>query len=125
VHMVCCCPGTKLSPHQVFVSGICTVPASNMYPERICALKWRYVHDGAAEKSHCGRPQTDNRPPVRCRTEAEGAYERVQVPAEGDHGSWRVFCFGDEGAGSPPQQPTMPVLMAIDQVLVLRQAFKA
>lgn len=51
-----------------------------------------------------------------CRIEAEESYERVRVPSEGDHGSWRSFCFGDKAASSPPQQPTMLVLMAIDQV---------
>lgn len=40
----------------------------------------------------------------------------MQVPSEGNHGSWRTFCFGDEAADVPPHQPTMPVLMAIDQV---------
>lgn len=50
------------------------------------------------------------------RAEAEQSFERVSVPSEGDHGSWRTFCFGGEAAGAPPRQPTMPVLMAIDQV---------
>lgn len=40
----------------------------------------------------------------------------MSVPSEGDHGSWRTFCFGGDAADAPPRQPTMPVLMAIDQV---------
>ena len=53
---------------------------------------------------------------VSCRTEAEQSFEHVRVPSDGDHGSWRTFCFGDEAADEPQRQPTMPVLMAIDQV---------
>ena len=53
---------------------------------------------------------------VSCRTEAEQCFERVRVPSDGDHGSWRAFCFGDQAADEPQRQPTMPVLMAIDQV---------
>ena len=51
-----------------------------------------------------------------CRTEAAQSFEHVRVPSDGDHGSWRTFCFGDEAADEPQRQPTMPVLMAIDQV---------
>ncbi len=53
---------------------------------------------------------------VSCRTEAEQSFERLRVPSDGDHGSWRTFCFGDQAADEPQRQPTMPVLMAIDQV---------
>jgi hypothetical protein len=53
---------------------------------------------------------------VSRRTEAEQSFEHVRVPSDGDHGSWRTFCFGDQAAEEPQRQPTMPVLMAIDQV---------
>jgi hypothetical protein len=59
---------------------------------------------------------------VVCSTEAEQSFEQVRVPSDGDHGSWRTFCFGDEAADEPPHQPTMPVLMAIDQVLLAPDA---
>lgn len=54
---------------------------------------------------------------MRC--EAAKDYDVAAVPPENDHRSWRTFCLGSASVPAfteDSMQPTLPILMAIDQV---------
>lgn len=83
----------------------CDIPSAE--PWAVPAWSWvsDTLHDFVAVRNDL----------LRC--EHAQDFDAVEVPSENDHRTWRTFCLGSvPAAPTDCNPPTLPVLMAIDQV---------